>query len=51
VGTRWSVRTALAVGAIGLSPVLGLFARAALHHDRAEQSLLIDTPGLSRSDS
>ena len=28
VGTRWSVRTALAVGAIALSPVLALFGRA-----------------------
>jgi len=32
VGTRWSVRAALAVGAIALSPVLVLFGRAAASH-------------------
>lgn len=34
VGTRWSVRTALAVGALSLSPVLALFYRAGTHHRR-----------------
>jgi MFS transporter, DHA3 family, tetracycline resistance protein len=32
VGTRWSVRTALGVGALLLTPTLVLFARAARHH-------------------
>ncbi len=34
VGTRWSVRTALSVGAVLLTPTLALFARAARHHGR-----------------
>jgi MFS transporter, DHA3 family, tetracycline resistance protein len=34
VGTRWSVRTALAVGAVLLSPTLALFTRAARQHGR-----------------
>lgn len=34
VGTRWSVRTALGVGALLLTPTLVLFARAARHHGR-----------------
>ncbi len=34
VGTRWSVRTALAVGAVALSPALALFGRAAARHGR-----------------
>ncbi len=34
VGTRWSVRTALAVGALSLSPVLALFHRAGTRHRR-----------------
>jgi MFS transporter, DHA3 family, tetracycline resistance protein len=34
VGTRWSVRTALALGAVALTPVLALLARAAAHHGR-----------------
>jgi DHA3 family tetracycline resistance protein-like MFS transporter len=34
IGTRWSVRTALTVGALLLTPTLALFARAARHHGR-----------------
>jgi MFS transporter, DHA3 family, tetracycline resistance protein len=34
VGNRWSVRTALAVGGLLLTPTLALFARAARHHGR-----------------
>jgi hypothetical protein len=34
VGTRWSVRTALATGALLLAPALVLFGRAVAHHGR-----------------
>ena len=34
VGNRWSVRTALATGALLLAPALVLFGRAVRHHGR-----------------
>jgi MFS transporter, DHA3 family, tetracycline resistance protein len=44
VGTRWSVRTALSVGAVLLTPTLVLFARAARHHGREPD--LTDRPSV-----
>ncbi|MBD0292664.1 MAG: MFS transporter [Jiangellaceae bacterium] len=41
VGTRWSIRTALAAGALLLIPTLALFARAIRHHGR-EPELISD---------
>lgn len=34
IGNRWSIRTALTVGAVLLTPAIGLLARAAAHHGR-----------------
>lgn len=39
VGTRWSVRVALASGALVLSPALVLLGRAVRHHGRVDASL------------
>ena len=43
VGTGWSVRTALLVGAAALTPVLVLFGRAVRHHGRADDVLMVAT--------
>jgi hypothetical protein len=37
IGSRWSVRSALAVGAVVLTPVLALLGRAAAHQGRAPE--------------
>jgi DHA3 family tetracycline resistance protein-like MFS transporter len=37
VGNRWGVRTALAIGALGLGSALLLFGRAVRHHGRERQ--------------
>ena len=41
IGTRWSVRSALAIGAVALTPVLALLGRAAAHQGREPE--LADT--------
>ena len=34
IGTRWSIRTALSIGAVLLTPAVLLLGRAAAHHGR-----------------